>query len=56
MTVRLGVGGGDLGRRMLRGGSWVDVPESLRSAYRYGDNADYQNYFGGFRIAKTLNP
>ena len=42
--------------RVLRGGSWVNPPESLRSANRVGDDAVNRNYYGGFRIAKTLTP
>lgn len=49
---------GDCDRRVLRGGSWSNVPEFLRSAARNkGDAAgrdfDYSNY-AGFRVARTL--
>ena len=50
----------DCGLRVLRGGSWYDIPQSLRSAYRDGDRPD--NRGGnvgsevpiGFRVARTL--
>ncbi|MGZ8144299.1 MAG: nSTAND1 domain-containing NTPase [Methylosarcina sp.] len=43
---------GNCGRRVLRGGSWVDTPVGLRSAYRYKLNADYRYYNIGFRLAR----
>jgi formylglycine-generating enzyme required for sulfatase activity len=50
--------GGDCSKRVLRGGSWSNVPEFLRSATRNrGDAAgrdfDYSSY-AGFRVARTL--
>lgn len=47
---------GDCGRRVLRGGSWVDIPLYLRSAYRNWNSADYRGYIIGFRLARTLGP
>lgn len=42
------------GRRVLRGGSWNNVPGRLRSAARYG-NTPRGGYYGwGFRLARTL--
>jgi len=46
--------GGDCARRVLRGGSWLDFPRSLRSAFRYGDTAVVANVYVGFRLARTL--
>ena len=46
--------GGDCSRRILRGGSWLDFPRSLRSADRYANPAVYRHSFSGFRIARTL--
>ena len=44
---------GDCPRRVLRGGSWGDDPQILRSAFRYGNSSAYRfNYFG-FRVART---
>ena len=40
--------------RLLRGGSWTDVPQNVRSANRYGYAPDYRNYGIGFRLARTL--
>ena len=49
---------GDCSKRVLRGGSWSNVPEFLRSAARNkadaaGGDFDYSNY-AGFRVARTL--
>jgi formylglycine-generating enzyme required for sulfatase activity len=47
---------GDCRRRVLRGGSWVNGPEGLRSASRFGDFTGYRGYYGfGFRVARTLS-
>ena len=40
--------------RVLRGGSWGDGPQDLRSASRDYGQPDYRNYSVGFRIARTL--
>lgn len=45
---------GDASRRVLRGGSWVDIPQNLRSATRDGDTPDHLNYGLGFRLAKAI--
>lgn len=45
--------GGDCGRRVLRGGSWANVPRSLRAAYRDGLPAISANFNVGFRLART---
>jgi formylglycine-generating enzyme required for sulfatase activity len=46
--------GNDASPRVLRGGSWSDGPEDLRSAFRgRAQPADRLNYFG-FRVARTL--
>ena len=49
---------GDCSKRVLRGGSWSNLPEFLRSAARNkadaaGGDFDYSNY-AGFRVARTL--
>jgi formylglycine-generating enzyme required for sulfatase activity len=47
---------GDCYDRVLRGGSWVDGPELLRSADRAGILLDSRSYIYGFRVARTLLP
>ena len=43
--------------RVLRGGSWYEIPENLRSADRGRlDGATVRNYDCGFRVARTLTP
>ncbi|AGX87735.1 formylglycine-generating enzyme family protein [Candidatus Symbiobacter mobilis] len=39
--------------RVLRGGSWLDNPDSLRAAIRNGDRPVNRNYIAGFRLART---
>ena len=48
--------GGGCGTRVLRGGSWFNIPGDLRSAYRLGFTAGDRLYDDGFRIAQTLTP
>ena len=48
--------GGDCLRRMLRGGSWSDRPESLRSARREWDEASLAVPEIGFRLAAEATP
>jgi formylglycine-generating enzyme required for sulfatase activity len=45
---------GDCVRRVVRGGSWGDDPQYLRSAVRDGYGADAAIYYLGFRIARAL--
>ena len=48
---------GDCGRRVLRGGSWVNAPRFLRSANRGWNSSGHRNFNGnGFRIARTFTP
>jgi formylglycine-generating enzyme required for sulfatase activity len=49
---------GDCSKRVLRGGSWSNVPIYIRSASRSrseaaGGDVDYSNY-AGFRVARSL--
>jgi formylglycine-generating enzyme required for sulfatase activity len=46
--------GGDSSRRVLRGGSWVDSPQYLRSAIRSWVTPGDRDIFTGFRIARTF--
>src|SRR5262249_55838276 len=45
--------GGDA-RRVVRGGSWYEVPPSLRG--RSGGTSGSRSNLVGFRLARTLNP
>ena len=47
---------GDCSRRVLRGGSWFDLPWYLRSAIRSGGPSGYRDLNAGFRVARTLTP
>ena len=47
---------GDCGRRVLRGGSWVDAPRYLRSANRSGVTSGSRYNGAGLRVARTLTP
>ena len=47
-------GGGNCGRRVVRGGSWFTTPGNLRSATRSRDTADYRDGNIGFRLAQDL--
>ena len=40
--------------RVLRGGSWYDVPASLRSAFRIWGAPDIRFLINGFRLVRTL--
>jgi formylglycine-generating enzyme required for sulfatase activity len=40
--------------RVLRGGSWIDPPRILRSAYRSRNIPVYRSSTVGFRVARTL--
>jgi formylglycine-generating enzyme required for sulfatase activity len=41
-------------QRVLRGGSWNNYPQSLRSAERSGDTPDNRSNAIGFRLVRTL--
>jgi formylglycine-generating enzyme required for sulfatase activity len=47
-------GGGDVSLRVLRGGSWISIPQLLRSADRDADPPDSPGDGVGFRVARTL--
>jgi formylglycine-generating enzyme required for sulfatase activity len=46
--------GGIQGLRVLRGGSWVNVPQDLRAAGRYTSSTENRSVTFGFRVARTL--
>lgn len=41
--------------RVIRGGSWQDVPRTLRSALRFGFTPDDRLIVVGFRVSRTLS-
>jgi formylglycine-generating enzyme required for sulfatase activity len=45
--------GGKQESRVLRGGSWTNSPEVLRSADRNRNTPDFRYYVSGFRLART---
>jgi formylglycine-generating enzyme required for sulfatase activity len=47
---------GDCSRRVVRGGSWVNYPRFLRSAYRVWGTAVGRGIGLGFRVGRTLPP
>jgi formylglycine-generating enzyme required for sulfatase activity len=44
------------GSRVFRGGSWYDISQFLRSAFRGNDHLVNRGKHLGFRLARTLNP
>ena len=48
--------GGEVSRRVIRGGAHYGHPEDLRSAFRVGYTTDLRGINVGFRIGRTLNP
>jgi formylglycine-generating enzyme required for sulfatase activity len=48
------IAGGDCSRRVLRGGSWANPPDFLRSAIRLRYTSDVRTYIIGFRVGRTL--
>jgi formylglycine-generating enzyme required for sulfatase activity len=46
----------DCGRFVVRGGSWLNVPQLLRSAQRLRYSPDYRVNKLGFRVGRTLTP
>ncbi len=47
---------GDCGRRVLRGGSWINNPRVLRAANRDHNAAGLRYCFNGLRLGRTLAP
>jgi len=45
---------GDCGSRVIRGGSWTDLPGNLRAASRTSASAGDWDGLEGFRVARTL--
>ncbi len=42
--------------RVIRGGSWNNNPQNLRSAYRNNDRPENRNDNVGFRLVSTMFP
>jgi formylglycine-generating enzyme required for sulfatase activity len=40
-------------RRVLRGGSWINIPRNLRSAFRFWITPGDRDSYVGFRVART---
>ncbi len=45
---------GDCSNRVNRGGSWVNAPQSLRSAHRNGSRPVTRANYLGFRLGRSL--
>lgn len=45
---------GDCNKRVVRGGSWFDVPLYLRVTSRFGDRATRRINYDGFRVARDV--
>ena len=45
---------GDCEKRILRGGSWADIPSMLRSSKRYWSTANIKSSISGFRLVQEL--
>lgn len=43
-------------RSRVRGGSWLDFNEAVRSGFRYGSLPDVRKDDIGFRVGRTLAP
>ena len=41
-------------QRVLRGGSWIDYPDGLRSSNRFGHRPEHSRNFIGFRCAREV--
>jgi formylglycine-generating enzyme required for sulfatase activity len=48
--------GGAESSRVVRGGSWYDIPRNLRAASRGWYTTVIRDGYLGFRLARTLNP
>jgi formylglycine-generating enzyme required for sulfatase activity len=47
---------GDCRWRVIRGGSWNNLPQDVRAAIRDNIAPDYRYNYLGFRVARTLSP
>jgi formylglycine-generating enzyme required for sulfatase activity len=44
-----------VGQRVIRGGSWSDLPEFLRVSHRFRSSADFRSSDFGFRLAQDIS-
>jgi formylglycine-generating enzyme required for sulfatase activity len=44
---------GECGRRVLRGGSWLNIPGHVRAAYRFWGTTGYRLNYAGLRVARS---
>ena len=44
---------GECAQRVLRGGSWGNYPQNLRSAIRSGNSTSLRLNINGFRVSRT---
>lgn len=49
------IGGADPTERVVRGGSWYDIPDYLRSADHWKNKTDARDGAIGFRVARTIS-
>ena len=54
-SVWLEAGGGDCARRVIRGGSWSDLPVGLRASDRFRNQADNRLDSLGFRLVQDMS-
>ena len=45
--------GDEKANRLLRGGSWSNAPSNVRSANRFRNEPDNQNYYIGIRVVRV---
>jgi formylglycine-generating enzyme required for sulfatase activity len=50
-----GIGDRNCKNRIVRGGSWQNTPDHLRSAARLGPSLGFRDNLLGFRVGRTLN-
>ena len=46
----------DCGKRIVRGGSWIDGFQTTRAAYRHTFEGAHRSYQAGFRVVRDITP